>query len=186
MDREYFEQFFTLSAGSPSGLVHAKDKWGGKALNVRMASKGDVAGFYNKSTGYFHVKCANKSYLAHRIVALLVGMRVDARDEVDHKDGNKKNNAIANLRTVQRTLNMRNRGRRTDNKTGQTGVNRLECEGRVYYIARWRDKGKQISRCFRVAGDETEALDLAVEARKEAVEEMNRRGAGYTDRHGKY
>ena len=43
-------------------------------------------------------------------------------NEVDHKDRDKRNNAITNLREVSHLCNMRNKKIASDNKSGVTGV----------------------------------------------------------------
>ncbi len=84
---------------------------------------------------------------------------------------------------VHQKLQSRNKKVRIDNKTGVTGV--VEEEGR--YKAKWKDlSGIQKSKSFSINkyGKE-EAFLLACEAREDAIKELNKQGAGYSDNHGK-
>lgn len=78
----------------------------------------------------------------------------------------------------------RNRRKRTDNKTGVTGV---LLEENKRYRATWEDiSGKTKSKSFSILkyGKE-EAFRLACEARENAIKELNEQGAGYSENHGK-
>lgn len=58
--------------------------------------------------GYRQVKTGKKSYLVHRVVWAIVYGEWPSKP-VDHIDGNKANNAVANLRLVTAGQNMQNR-----------------------------------------------------------------------------
>lgn len=58
-------------------------------------------------TGYVMFSIKGRKYLAHRIAWLYVYGYFPAK-HIDHIDGCKSNNAIANLRSVTRSLNMQN------------------------------------------------------------------------------
>lgn len=87
------------------------------------AKAGDLAGPAGSARrGYLRVHIDGRSYTLHRVVWLYVKGEVPA-GEIDHIDGDKLNNRIANLRVVDRTKNQQNlRGAHKDNGTGFLGV----------------------------------------------------------------
>lgn len=89
----------------------------------RTAAAGDVAGGLDRSTGYWQINISGFGrMLVHRLCWLLakgawpVGV-------IDHLDGNRGNNALANLRDVPHRMNCENQRRaRVDSITGLKGV----------------------------------------------------------------
>ena len=81
---------------------------------------GDVAGTL-RSDGYIQIKLFNKLYLAHRLAWLYVNGEFP-EDSMDHINGIKNDNRVANLRAVTHTENMRNRSLQSSNTSGHTGV----------------------------------------------------------------
>jgi len=104
--------------------------------NSSHAKKGQVAGCRNK-VGYLVFWVGGTLYLAHRIAWLY--MTGDwPKFEIDHKDGDRANNAIVNLRDVPRAINQQNSRRpRADSSTQVQGVGKVN--GR--YRARVRTNG---------------------------------------------
>lgn len=87
------------------------------------AVRGALAGHVHKS-GYRQIKVNKKLYMAHRLAWVLVHGEAPS-DELDHINGVRDDNRIANLREVSRSLNMENiRRPRVDNKLGVLGVQR--------------------------------------------------------------
>lgn len=70
--------------------------------------------------GYLRVTINYKSYFAHHIAWLLVHGELPT--EIDHRDGDPANNAIANLRLATRSQNQANRGIQSNNVSGVKGV----------------------------------------------------------------
>ena len=89
-------------------------------LNSR-ARQGKEAGCVNKN-GYKQIRFQGKSYLAHRIAFLLHHGWLP--NTIDHKDGNKANNKISNLRAADSSLNNANKPVSKRNKTGIKGVHK--------------------------------------------------------------
>ena len=84
------------------------------------AIAGSVAGCLNK-LGYTQIRISGKNYLAHRLAWLYVYGYFPEHD-IDHKDRNKSNNKIINLRHATRQCNIKNSGLRCTNTSGIKGV----------------------------------------------------------------
>ncbi len=99
-----------------TGLITWRVK---RSQNVRI---GDLCG-YARSNGYLHVGFAYGLHYAHRI-AWMHFHGEEAPEYVDHIDGNRANNRIANLRAATRALNAQNVRRAYSNNksSGLLGV----------------------------------------------------------------
>jgi hypothetical protein len=87
---------------------------------ARLAKSGTVVN--NKGAlGYFQIKVAGKSYLAHRLAWLYVYGEFP-KEHIDHINGNPSDNRISNLRDVDRRINMQNKKTKSSNKSGYLGV----------------------------------------------------------------
>ena len=75
-------------------------------------------------TGYIKVMIGAKKYLAHRIM-LYMFYGVPPTDEVDHKNGDRSDNRILNLRYATKSQNQHNARLRKDNSTGFKCVHKL-------------------------------------------------------------
>lgn len=71
--------------------------------------------------GYIFVSIDGKKYQAHRLAWLYVYGYLPACD-IDHRDRQKSNNAISNLREASDSQNAMNRGVMSSNTSGYTGV----------------------------------------------------------------
>ena len=93
-----------------------------RKLKAKGAVVGSVVG-YQKSNGYIAISIGLKKYYAHRLAWLYVYGKLPKND-IDHIDGNRKNNKIKNLRDVSRTENLQNlKKAKTHNKsTGLLGA----------------------------------------------------------------
>lgn len=82
---------------------------------------GHVAGSL-KSDGYLQIKVDRKNHLAHRLAWFYMHGNWP-EGQIDHRDGNRANNRISNLRDVSNSVNQQNQLRaRLDNKCGLLGV----------------------------------------------------------------
>ena len=89
-------------------------------LNKGSTGKaGNEAGGQN--CGYLRMKLNRKSYKAHRIAWLLTYGSWPV-DQIDHINGNKKDNRLANLRNVSNRENSRNKKIYKNNTSGTIGV----------------------------------------------------------------
>ena len=124
---------------------------------------GKIAGGL-KANGYWYIGFNGRRLLSHRVIfAIHHGWWPD---EVDHIDGNSKNNKIENLRAANSTINARNLKGRVGNKTGYSGIS-------VLPSGAWRLRiGKKHLGCYKNKDD-------AIMARSVYMS-----GNGYTERHG--
>ena len=82
---------------------------------------GKIAGCTNAS-GYIQIRVCGHIYYAHRLAWLYMHECWPA-DQIDHQDGNRSNNAIANLREASSKTNRQNlQGARSDNSSGLLGA----------------------------------------------------------------
>ena len=87
--------------------------------NGNLFRYGKIAGSVNKR-GYCCIYVDGKIYKAHRLVFLYHHGYLSK--QIDHIDGNKLNNNIANLRVANNSVNMMNRGVMRNNTSGCKGV----------------------------------------------------------------
>jgi hypothetical protein len=78
---------------------------------------------YSCERGYINIKVDQRLYLAHRLAWLYVHGRLPVA-EIDHRNGDKSDNRIENLREASRQQNAFNRGVPANNKVGLKGVKR--------------------------------------------------------------
>ena len=83
-----------------------------------------------EKTGYVRAKVLNKKYLAHRLAWFIVNKRWPD-GQIDHINGDRSDNRIANLRVVDQSGNSQNR--RTKQKNNQSGFFGVHISG-----AKWR------------------------------------------------
>lgn len=89
-----------------------------RSWNTRFAGKEAFASAHGE--GYLVGAVFNRLYLAHRVVFALAHGRWPT--EVDHINGDRTDNRLANLREVTRAENNRNMKRPIGNFSGTTGV----------------------------------------------------------------
>lgn len=97
-DLNILKEYFMLDDASPSGLIWRKS-------NTNRTKPGAVAGSKGR---YWQVKFKGKDYGVHRLVYFLYYEQDPRSFDVEHKDGNKLNNKITNLRLATRQLNNAN------------------------------------------------------------------------------
>jgi hypothetical protein len=99
---------------------------------ARNIKAGSPVGTINR--GYLVVRFQGKSYPLHRLCWLLETNQDPAESMVDHIDGNRLNNAFANLRLCNNSQNGMNRGATKANKLGVKGVcwDRTACKYKAY------------------------------------------------------
>lgn len=126
----------TLTQENLKQLLHYDPKsgvfiWTNVSLK-KSYLKGCLAGRLCKRTGYRRVQINKASYQAHRLAWLYVYGEWP-KQLIDHIDGNRDNNAIANLRDVSARCNLQNQKKaQNDSKTGFLGVHRGKGRSRYY------------------------------------------------------
>ncbi|MFB5952099.1 HNH endonuclease [Klebsiella pasteurii] len=98
---------------------------------------GKAVGYYGKKYGTINIK--GKSYLIHRLAWFYVHGEWPEND-IDHINGNEKDNRIANLRCATRQQNSWNRKLAANNTTGYKGVS--QCRRTGLYVAQIKQNGK--------------------------------------------
>lgn len=122
-------------------------------------------------TGYRVVRINGQSFYSHRI-AWAIHYGAVPKSSIDHIDGDKSNNRIANLRDVPHEQNCRNTKIHSNNTSGVIGVSwskshkSWSCEIRFQKKAKWLGRFKK--------------LEDAVAARRAAEREL-----GFHPNHGR-
>jgi hypothetical protein len=151
---ERLHEVFLLDSSSPSGL-----RW--RVTMGSRATAGGVAGHLNVEQGYWYIKIDKKRFQAHRI-AYFMYYGVDPKEkQIDHKNGDKSDNFIENLRLVSQSVNMRNLNARGHGKSGHRGVHEMkDCRRAKPYRSYIKlSSGKEMYKYF-------ETLEDAIEQRK--------------------
>jgi hypothetical protein len=104
---------------------------------------GEIAGTPN-GNGYIRIRLGGKNYYAH-ILAWLYVHGTYPEVDIDHRDLDKANNRILNLRLSGKPGNMHNRPAHADNRSGAKGVThrpkRGGWEARIYVNKKERSLG---------------------------------------------
>lgn len=110
---------------------------------------GDIAG--SLSDGYLRICIDGQSYKAHRLAWYYVHGTWPS-GQLDHINGNRSDNRIANLREATQSEQNANAGRRSDNTTGYRGVSFHKASGK--YTARVMRGGKLVYASYHDAPED--------------------------------
>lgn len=77
---------------------------------------------YHQSEGYIQISINGKRYYAHNLAWFYTYGGKLPKNKLDHKNLNKKDNRISNLREATQSQNLRNRRVRKDSASGLKGV----------------------------------------------------------------
>ena len=102
MDYEELALLFYIDDKSTSGLRRNNDSFSGRYKHIKVASKGEIAGWKEKD-GYWRVNVNGIKAFTHKIVWVLSGNELTSNYVIDHIDGNLDNNSILNLRSIQQS-----------------------------------------------------------------------------------
>lgn len=104
------------------GSVGAHKCWTTKYANKPTGSLKFTKGMFYRVLTISHVNFGRKlSFSEHRVIYALFH-NDSCPPEIDHYDGNPLNNSISNLRPCTGFVNSRNTKKRSDNKTGISGI----------------------------------------------------------------
>lgn len=125
----------------------------------RVSSGGQVVGAIagaKRKDGYLHVSVGGRNYLAHRLAwAYVTGEWPTS--QIDHIDGNRLNNAFANLRDVSPKTNQQNHRRAHKNSTtGLLGASWDKSRGKFIARIKIGNQNKSLGR-FATAEEAHEA-----------------------------
>lgn len=187
--REYFKQYFEYSSESPSGLVWITDVHSGKNLSRKIKAAGDTAGYLRyKISGKVDawvVGLNKKTFSVHRVIYILEKGDISDDFVIDHIDGDPSNNNINNLRAVTRRQNSQNCSLSRRNKSGVIGVS-YNTHNDYWQASVLGVNGETLRKCFSCQKyGKQEAKLLAIEAREKMIDDLNKTGMNYTERHGK-
>lgn len=128
--------------------------------NHKGAKAGDVAGSVD-GKGYLHVSVDGVFIRLHRLAYFIATGKVPTR--IDHKDRNKQNNALVNLRPCVCSQNSGNSGLARHNTSGFRGVSmnshsrkwhaQIKVNGKQTYLGRF-DTPEEAARRYDVAARE--------------------------------
>ena len=104
----------------------------------RGVCAGDSAGWVSQPSGYRMLRINGRPHMAHR-VAWLLNYGEWPGDQIDHINGDRGDNRIANLRLATNSENAKNRKIQSNNRSGVAGV----C---------WHRRGKKWVAQIRVNG----------------------------------
>jgi len=125
------------------------------------ATAGSVAGCLDVEQGYWRTRIDKRLFHVHRIIYYMHYGIEPGNKQIDHKNGDKSDNFIENLRLVDRSINMRNMKTQGNNALGCRGVHEMkDCRRAKPYRSYIRlSPGKEMYKYFST-------LEEAIEQRK--------------------
>lgn len=132
-----------------------------KRWNTRFSGKQALV--QDSTTGYFCGVILDRNFKAHRVAFAIANDFWP--EEVDHINGNRKDNRKENLRSVSKSENMKNVKTRSDNKSGRVGI--CWVTGRSKWRAEICSEGRRINIGY------FENLEDAVGARQKHEKKLN-------------
>lgn len=136
--------------------------WKARRFGVTV---GKAAGSIDPKHHYLRIRVLNRGYLGHRLAWLYVYGEWPAH-EIDHKDRNRTNNSITNLRCATRSENQQNKPVYRNNATGAKGVHWHGQHKKYAAVIQFRGKRKHLG------------LFSTVEAASAAYQEASKRVHG--------
>jgi len=141
--------------GYSNYLIYEDGRVFSKKRKIFLKSRDNGRGYH---TVHLCKDGRHKHYLVHRLVAIHYIPNPHNYPEVDHKDRDKENNSIDNLRWVTRSMNNQNTGIFITNKLGISNIS----FGKQGYRFDKRINGKRHHKCFKT-------LDEALKYKEEYI-----------------
>ena len=187
-----FEDYFYYDETSPTCLRWKIDIYIGEYQSVKIVSVGDVAGSFQRNKDRTPKCCKvglnKKDYFVHRIIWQIFHEKLHDKEIIDHLNGNPWDNRISNLKVKVQRHNCQNTKRRKNNSSGVCGVfwGNKGYSGATFAIANWQCpvKGNRTKSFSVKKYGLLPAFKMAFLFRKMKIEELNRSGEDYTERHG--
>lgn len=130
-----------------------------RANNWNAQHAGKVAGWFHVPTGRQHIAINAVVYKAHLLIWVWHKGFWPVAD-LDHRDLNRQNDRIGNLREATRSQNLGNRRKQANNTSGRKGVHwskvaqkwqaQIQTDGTYRYLGLFEDK-ESAARAYRVA-----------------------------------
>lgn len=141
----------------------------------------------NSVSGYIRISRGNKVHYLHRWLWEQRNGVIPEGYTIDHINGIRTDCRWVNMRCIPWAVNLRNSAKRSDNKSGVTGVSLWKSPKGEFWRATCTNNltKKQKCKVFSINKYGYDfAFELACDARADMIEDLNQQGAGYTDRHG--
>ncbi len=155
----------SITANELNSLLDYNNETGLLTWKIRPNKRifaGTIAG--NKDGyGYITITIKGKSYLAHRLIWIMVYGSLDNNLIIDHINHIRDDNRLVNLRAITKADNARNRTKQ-DSNLQETGI--WYCKRRKRYVAEITYNGKKVyQKTFK-------DIDTAIKERKEKSIEL--------------
>lgn len=111
-----------------------------KISRGNRAKIGSVAGSYDNSTKYRQVRLNKKKFYIHRLIWIYHYGEIENIYQVDHKDRNRLNNNIENLRLLTEKQNKTNVTGVGAYKVGKKYMSLIGIDGRSKYLGIFKNK----------------------------------------------
>jgi hypothetical protein len=141
-------------------------------LTKGSAVKGAEVGTVN-NVGYLSTSVKGSRFLLHRLIWVLAGNNDPGQLQIDHINGDRLDNRIANLRLAQRIENNKNVKTHQDNSTGHLGIS--EHKPGIYRVRIMKDGKNHHIGLFS-------SLTEAVAARRNAELDLHGEFSSYASR----
>jgi hypothetical protein len=146
--------------GYSNYLIYEDGRVFSKKRNKFMKSRNNRRGYYEVN---LYKDGKKKSFKIHRLIALHYIPNPNNYEEVDHKDRNRQNNSIDNLRWADRSMNQQNKGLFKTNKLGISNI----CQRKDDYQFKIVRNGKRHQKYFKT-------LEDAIKYKEEYLNQLER------------
>lgn len=124
LNKDYLNHIFIYEEGNLIYAARSVSEFKTKSAFDRWNKLflGKMTGSHIRKDGYLGTSIKRSHFLTHRVIFTMKNGEIPYGFEIDHIDGNRKNNKIENLRLAERSQNQMNRKINKNNKSGVKGV----------------------------------------------------------------